>query len=114
MSVEEVSAVGPLSVPTWQYFYKPILADGAKTAVLLMNHGSGATDLTLDFQDISGVKCTTCKLRDIWNHKDLGSFDAIATVAQKQRAARAGGANDIARVIEILRVGFCRSLCHGH
>jgi len=80
MSVEEASAVGPLTVPSWQYFYKPMEADGAKTAVLLMNHAAAPATLTLDFKDIPGVKCTTCKLRDIWNHKDLGSFDGSYTI----------------------------------
>jgi len=79
MSVEEAAAVGPLTAPAWQYFYKPMTAGGAKTAVLLMNHADAAADLTLAFADIPGVKCTTCKLRDLWNRKDLGSFDGSYT-----------------------------------
>jgi alpha-galactosidase len=38
-----------------------------------MNSDTAAQDLTVNFADIPGVKCTTCKVRDIWNHKDLGS-----------------------------------------
>jgi alpha-galactosidase len=79
MSEDELLAVGPLIVPAWQYFYKPMLPEGAKTAVLLMNHASGAADLTVDFSDIPGVKCTSCKLRDIWNRKDIGTFTSSYT-----------------------------------
>jgi len=79
MSVEEYAAVGPLVAPAFQYFYKPMEAGGAKTAVLLMNHASKAADLTLDFADIPGVTCTSCHLRDIWNHKDLGTFGGTYT-----------------------------------
>ena len=75
MTKEELQSVGPFDAPTWQYFYKPIKADGAKTAVLLMNHGNKTADLTLDFADVPGLKCSSCNVRDIWNHQDLGSFD---------------------------------------
>ena len=56
-----------------------MLPGGGKTAVLLMNHADAAVDLQLAFVDIPGVTCTTCKLRDLWNHKDLGSFDGMYT-----------------------------------
>lgn len=73
MTEEERKATGPTVAPSFQYFYKPMEAGGAKTAVLLMNHGDAASDLTLDFADIPGVSCSNCHVRDIWNHKDLGS-----------------------------------------
>ena len=75
MSVEEVAGVGPAIAPSFQYYYKPMEAAGAKTAVLLMNNGDGPADLTLSFADIPGVKCTKCHVRDIWAKKDLGDFD---------------------------------------
>lgn len=49
--------------PKWQYFYKPLAPFGASTAVLLMNHDATSADLTVNFSDIPGVKCTTCKVR---------------------------------------------------
>ena len=66
-------------MPVWQYFFKPIQPGGAKTAVLLINHASTSADLTLDLKDIPGVTCTRCRLRDIWNHNDLGTFDGTCT-----------------------------------
>jgi hypothetical protein len=75
MSVEDVAAVGPATAPSFQYYYKPMEADGAKTAVLLMNNGAAAADLTLAFADIPGVTCSKCHVRDIWARKDLGDFE---------------------------------------
>ena len=40
-----------------------------------MNSDTGAQTLEADFAKVPGLACTTCKVRDIWNHKDLGSFD---------------------------------------
>jgi len=74
MSEADRASTGATTAPSWEYFYKPMLPGGAKTAVLLMNHGDGAVDLSLGFQDIPGVGCTTCHVRDIWAHKDLGTF----------------------------------------
>lgn len=65
--------VGASFAPSYQFLYKPLEAAGAKTAVLLMNHDSGAQDLTVNFADIPGVTCTSCKVRDIWARKDLGA-----------------------------------------
>lgn len=74
MTEAEMAATGPTVAPSFQYFSKPMLPGGEKTAVLLMNHGDSAADLTLDFADIPGVACTKCHVRDIWNHADLGAF----------------------------------------
>jgi len=79
MSPEQLEAVGPLDVPAWQYFYKPMVEDGSKTAVLLMNHASGVADLDLSFEDVPGLACSRCAVRDIWTHVDLGSFDGSYT-----------------------------------
>merc|ERR1712232_248422 len=73
MTEEEVKATGPVMAPSFQYLYKPLDFGGKKTAVLLMNHGDAATDLTFDFKDVPGLSCTKCNVRDIWNHKDLGA-----------------------------------------
>jgi len=73
MTEEEKLATGATIAPSFQYLYKPLTYDGSKTAVLLMNQGDAAVDLTLDLADVPGLKCTTCKVRDIWNHKDLGT-----------------------------------------
>lgn len=65
-------------VPSWQYFYKPL--GSGKVAVLLMNHDSKEQKLTLDPKDVPSLSCSSCKVRDVWNHKDLpplkGSFEA--------------------------------------
>merc|ERR1719382_448154 len=72
MTEEEQLATGPTLASSYQYLYKPLAADGTKTAVLLLNQDEDALDLTLDFADVPGLKCSTCNVRDIWNHKDLG------------------------------------------
>jgi alpha-galactosidase len=74
MTEEEKQSLGSTDAPLFQYFYKPMEYGGRKTAVLLMNNIDVAYDLELNFADIPGVTCTTCHVRDIWNHKDLGSF----------------------------------------
>merc|ERR1711879_939646 len=92
MTQAQRMATGPTLAPSWQYLYKPLTADGTKTAVLMMNHGDSAVDLTLNFIDIPGVQCTTCNVRDIWNHKDLGS-------SKTSFVAKAVGPHDCAFVI---------------
>ena len=76
MTVEDMLNVGPLEASSWQYFYKPMAWDGTKTAVLLMNHVNATVDLSLSFSDVPGLACTTCHVRDIWHHADLGAFDS--------------------------------------
>jgi alpha-galactosidase len=60
-----VAQEGPLEV--WA---KP-LADGS-VAVGLFNRGESTNPITLNFKDI-GVR-GSAKVRDLWQHKDLGSF----------------------------------------
>lgn len=74
MTEEQKKATGPTIAPSWQYLYKPLKYDGTSVAVLLMNSGDTSADLALDFADIPGLKCKTCNVRDIWNHRDLGTF----------------------------------------
>lgn len=59
-----------VTAPSWQFFYKPLGDD--KIAVLLMNHDNKEQELTLSFSDVPGLKCSTCTVRCIWGHKDLG------------------------------------------
>jgi len=60
------------SWPTWQIWYKPMDKNGA-VAVLAMNHDTTTQDLTITFNQIPFLNCTTCKVRDIWKHQDLGT-----------------------------------------
>ena len=50
------------------------LLPGGQVAVLLMNSDTAAQTLEVDFSKVPGVTCTSCHVRDIWNHKDLGTF----------------------------------------
>lgn len=78
-----------VSVPSYQYFYKPMQPNGAaKTAVFLMNSGDATESLTVNFKDIPEVTCTKCNVRDIWNHKDMGSFtDSYSVSVESHDAA---------------------------
>lgn len=64
----------PTVVGAGQYFYKPMSADGSKTAVLAMNAGTATASMTIDFKDVPGVKGTKFTVRNLHTHKDLGSF----------------------------------------
>jgi alpha-galactosidase len=61
-----------ISTPTYQYLYKPI--SNHRVAVLLLNSGSSTETLEINFKDIPNWNKMNCKVRDIWNHQDLGSF----------------------------------------
>lgn len=67
-------------------------ANGAKIAVLLINNGDDDADLTLDFADVPGIACSSCNVRDIMNHKDLGIMKSSYT-------AKAVASHDCAFVI---------------
>lgn len=62
------------SVPSWQYFHKPI-GDG-KVAVLLMNHAPQAQRLHLRFREVPGLQGSSARVRDVWTHEDLGDFES--------------------------------------
>eukprot|EP00658_Telonema_sp_P-2_P011940 TRINITY_DN14563_c0_g1_i3.p1 TRINITY_DN14563_c0_g1~~TRINITY_DN14563_c0_g1_i3.p1 ORF type:complete len:130 (-),score=40.07 TRINITY_DN14563_c0_g1_i3:224-613(-) len=79
MTESDKAATGPTLAQTSQYLYKPMSWDQTTAAVLIMNHGSSASDLTLKFSDIPGITCNSCKLRDVWAKKDIGSFDGSYT-----------------------------------
>jgi len=69
---------GPLEV--WM---KP-LADGSKAVALFSRHGR-TMDLTLNFPDI-GIS-GAAQVRDLWTHKDLGTFKARFTAAIPRHGA---------------------------
>lgn len=73
--IEATEGEERVSAPSFQYLSKPV--DDKRVAVLLMNSDSATQTLTADFSKIPGLKCdatASCNVRDIWNHKDLGSF----------------------------------------
>merc|ERR1712217_272276 len=78
MGDDERQATGPTVAASSQYFYKPLDFAGTSAAVLLINADSSSADLKLNFEDVPGLK-GPCKVRDVWNHKDLGSADASMT-----------------------------------
>lgn len=83
--VEGVAVPHAGAVPSWQYFYKPL--GGGKVAVLLMNHDSHRQKLLLNFTDVPGGTCTTCRVRDVWIHKDLGDMDGLSLELDKHDSA---------------------------
>merc|ERR1712146_748115 len=92
MTEEQKKNTGPTVAPSWQYLYKPLKYDGTRVAVLLMNSGDASADLALDFADIPGLKCKTCNVRDIWNHRDLGTYS-------KSYVAKDVGSHDCAFLV---------------
>ncbi|CAE7945701.1 unnamed protein product [Symbiodinium sp. KB8] len=76
-----------VTVPTWQFFYKPL--GGSRTAVLLMNHDRTSHDLVLNFKDVPGLACQKCTVRCLYGHRDLGehehSFTAQAVQSHDSR-----------------------------
>lgn len=65
------------SFPSAQYWYKPL--SNGDVAVLLVNNADGASDLTVQFDDIpglpgGGLASFKYALRDVNNRADLGEF----------------------------------------
>jgi len=79
--IEADGTMEKVSSPESQYLYKPI--GNGRVAILLMNSGATSQTLTTDFSKIPHVTCSKCNVRDIWGHKDLGSFETsfAATIA---------------------------------
>ncbi len=73
-----VSQEGPLEV--WA---KP-LADGS-VAVGLFNRGESTNPIAVNFADI-GMR-STVRIRDLWQHKDLGTFSGSYTVEVPRHGA---------------------------
>eukprot|EP00472_Partenskyella_glossopodia_P011102 CAMPEP_0197516196 /NCGR_PEP_ID=MMETSP1318-20131121/1045_1 /TAXON_ID=552666 /ORGANISM="Partenskyella glossopodia, Strain RCC365" /LENGTH=414 /DNA_ID=CAMNT_0043064729 /DNA_START=57 /DNA_END=1301 /DNA_ORIENTATION=+ len=57
---------------SWHFYYKPI--DSKRTAVLLINADSNNQDLEFKFESVPNLACKKCKIRDVWNRKDIGVF----------------------------------------
>jgi len=53
------------------------LSDG-RIAVAIPNYGTKAVQVSVCFSDVGGTQ--TMKVRDLWNRKDLGSFDSMYSV----------------------------------
>lgn len=70
--IEATDGEERVQTPAWQTLYKPI--GGGRVAVLLMNSQDTAQTLTARFSEIPRVACSKCNVRDIWAHKDLGTF----------------------------------------
>jgi alpha-galactosidase len=49
------------------------LSDGSR-AVILFNRGAGESDLKVSWEQIGYPGSVPAKVRDLWAHKDLGSF----------------------------------------
>ena len=71
--IEATAAEARVQTPSYQYLAKPI--GGGKVAVFLMNSENSAQTLEADFAKVPGVSCSSCHVRDIWSHKDLGAFE---------------------------------------
>lgn len=62
--------------PELQVWYKP-LRDGS-SAVVLFNRASVPTNISANWSRV-GIHTRTATVRDLWEHKDLGSFDTHYT-----------------------------------
>lgn len=75
------------AAPSWEVFSKPLpgsdLPNGS-AALLVLNHGTTAVDVTVDFSDVPTLVCGTrgCAVRDVWNHSDAGTVLTSWTVTQ--------------------------------
>ena len=49
-------------------------------AVALFNRGGSAASITARFSDV-GISSASAKVRDLWSHMDLGSFDGSYTAS---------------------------------
>lgn len=82
-AMTEVLNEPAVSASAWQYLAKPI--GGGRVAVLMMNSGDSTAKLTVDFKDVPGVTChetdAGCSVRDIWQHKDEGTFASSWTTS---------------------------------
>jgi alpha-galactosidase len=70
----KVSTSGELEV-----WCKPLGTDGTTKAVALLNRGATSADITVDWSDI-GLANGSAVVRDLWEHKDCGTFNTGYTV----------------------------------
>lgn len=70
------------TIPEYVYLYKPIGSN--RIAVFLMNAASNPKELTADFKKVPGLQCLNgvkCSVRDVWQQKDLGTYEKNYTVS---------------------------------
>lgn len=65
----KISANGDLEI-----WCKPLGTDGTTKAILLLNKGNSAADITVKWSDVR-LKDSGVTVRDLWEHKDLGTFN---------------------------------------
>lgn len=56
-------------------------SSGVAYAVVLLNRGNGTVSITGDWADIGLDSSTLCKVRDLWQHKDLEETSGSVTAA---------------------------------
>lgn len=61
-----------------EWFVKP-LANG-DVAVALLNDGASSATMVLNFADDAGVSWSDVKVRDLWKHRSMGTFQDTYTV----------------------------------
>ena len=68
--------------PGRQYLYKPLDRAGTTAAVLLMNGGATARNLTLNLSDVPGLRGPCRSVRSLWDRRDLGGAAGSVTVRE--------------------------------
>ena len=58
---------------------KPLGSDGTSKAVILLNTGTSAANITVNWSDILLASGTTATVRDLWNRADLGAYTGAYT-----------------------------------
>jgi alpha-galactosidase len=53
--------------------WSKVLSDGSR-AVILFNRGTADSDVSVGWEEIGYPKTIPAKVRDLWAHKDVGSF----------------------------------------
>jgi alpha-galactosidase len=53
--------------------WSKVMSDGSR-AVILFNRGTTVSDLNVSWEEIGYPKGISAKVRDLWTHKDVGSF----------------------------------------
>jgi len=66
-----------VSTATYEVWAGP-LADGS-IGVVLLNIGSSTIDISVQWSDIGIPAATAANVRDLWQHKDIGSFKGSYT-----------------------------------
>lgn len=65
------------TLPSWQAWYKPLSSDtdgdgSGGAAVIVINHGASAADISLDLTSVPGISCTSCHVFDVWKQAEDG------------------------------------------